>query len=114
MYGFGTEDGNGNGNGVEAPFSFSYVTGGATLAGGAGLGAVGAHLMDQNKLLGAGLGLLLGAVVVGVVNHQATGQILPLSDEDLRYARDRYDACVASVDAELGRLLERLAAFFHR
>jgi arylsulfatase A-like enzyme len=34
----------------------------------------------------------------------------PLSDADLRYASDLYDACIASVDHEIGRLFERLRA----
>jgi len=34
----------------------------------------------------------------------------PLTESDLRYARDLYDACVASVDTELGKLCERLRA----
>ncbi len=44
-----------------------------------------------------------------VQDGETRARAAELSPEDWRYLRDLYDACVASVDAELGRLLEGLA-----
>jgi hypothetical protein len=75
-YGMGTEDGD-----VMAPaFSFGYGSGGATVAGTALAGLGVAHTMGESKLLGAGLGMLLGLIGVGGYNYYVNGQVLPLSE----------------------------------